>query len=221
MQFVADVHDTELNSAKSPDAAGSRAVNAVHFPPVHCSASGARLTEVLISEPPVPTATQSFTAGQDTPLSRLSCSGLAVVWSDQALPFQCAASALPPLFVPTAVQFPVAGQATNPPSSALIADQQGHIALMQVSGRTLTAIQRKPTEITIDQVSAANGAVVKVLYRHTFPFNPNLLGPMIGDPSGQYLMVWYSPPSSGWLRNGAFHKLPANLPYPNPYGFAW
>jgi hypothetical protein len=108
-----------------------------------------------------------------------------------------------------------------PDVSAVIADQQGHIALMQVSGRTLTAIQRKPTEITIDQVSAANGAVVKVLYRHTFPFNPNLLGPMIGDPSGQYLMVWYSPPSSGWLRNGAFHKLPANLPYPNPYGFAW
>ena len=108
-----------------------------------------------------------------------------------------------------------------PDVSAVIADQQGHIAIMQVSGRTLTANQSPPTQVTIDQVSAANGTVVKVLYRHTFPFNPDWPGPMIGDPSGQYLMVWYSPPSSGWLRNGAFHKLPANLPYPNPYGFAW
>jgi hypothetical protein len=108
-----------------------------------------------------------------------------------------------------------------PDVSAVIADQQGHIAIMQVSGRTESANQRQPTEITINQVSAANGTLVNVLYRHTFPFNPNPPGPMIGDPSGQYLMVWYSPPSSGWLRNGAFHKLPANLPYPNPYGFAW
>ena len=108
-----------------------------------------------------------------------------------------------------------------PDVSAVIADQQGHIAIMQVSGRTESANQRQPTEITINQVSASNGTLENVLYRHTFPFNPNPPGPMIGDPSGQYLMIWYSSPSSGWLRNGALHPLPANLPYPNPYGFAW
>ena len=108
-----------------------------------------------------------------------------------------------------------------PATSAVIADQQGHIAIILVSGRTESPNQRKPTQITIDQVSTANGTVLKVLYQHTFPYNPNPPGPVIGDPSGQYLMIWYSSPSSGWLRNGALHPLPANLPYPNPYGFAW
>ena len=108
-----------------------------------------------------------------------------------------------------------------PGVSAVIADQQGHIAIMQVSGRTQSANQDQPTEITIDQVSSANGALLHVLFRHTFPYNPNIRGPLIGDPSGQYMVLWYSSPSSGWLRNGALHPLPANLPYPNPYGFAW
>src|ERR1700722_19753923 len=156
MQFVADVHDTELNSVMSPDAAGSGAVNAVHFPPVHCSASGARLNEVLVSEPPVPTATQSFTAGQDTPLSRLSCSGLAVVWSDQALPFQCPASALPPLFVPTAVQFPVAGQATPFSSPSCLVVTADHFRPFQCSARVMPD-SRAPT------------AMQSLAHRHEMP----------------------------------------------------
>ncbi len=68
----------------SPAGAGSGTVSTAHFPPVHCSASGARSSAELVTEPPVPTATQSCTAGQDRPPSRLSCSGLATDWSDQA-----------------------------------------------------------------------------------------------------------------------------------------
>src|ERR1700722_20664035 len=112
MQLLAEVHDRELSPEISPAGAGSGTVRSVHFPPVHRSASGARSTCELVDEPPVPTATQSFTAAQDTLARRLSCSGLATDWSDQAFPFQCAASAFPFSFVPTAVQFPVAGQAT-------------------------------------------------------------------------------------------------------------
>ena len=50
--------------------------------------------------------------GRTRPKSGLSGCGSAGDSSDQAFPFQCAASAFPALFQPTAVQFPVAGQDT-------------------------------------------------------------------------------------------------------------
>src|ERR1039458_9989960 len=112
MRLVAEVHDTELSSVMSPAGAGSGTVRTVHFPPAHCSERGARSSAELVAVPAVPTATQSVVAGQDMPPSTLSFCGLAGHSSAPAFAFRCGAGVFPPLFVPTAVQFPVAGQAT-------------------------------------------------------------------------------------------------------------
>ncbi len=66
MQFVAEMHDTELSSTRSPEAPGSGTVRAVQVPPVHCSARGAVASAVLDAVPAVPTAMQAVVAGQDT-----------------------------------------------------------------------------------------------------------------------------------------------------------
>jgi len=100
-----------------------------------------------------------------------------------------------------------------------VADQQGHLAIMQATGKNSRG-DMAPL-VTIDQVDAASGTVLRVLYQHKFPLNPNLFGPMLGDPSGQYLMIWAPTGVSGWLRDGTLHRLPANPPYPRAYGFAW
>ena len=65
MQFVAEVHDTELSSEISPEGAGFAGRSTAHFPPVQLlgeRGQGKRWAVV----PAVPTATQSFTAVQDT-----------------------------------------------------------------------------------------------------------------------------------------------------------
>ena len=67
----------------------------------------------------------------------MSWSGLAADWSDQAFPFQCAASAFPPLFVPTAVQFPVAGQATPISSPSCLVVTADHFRPFQCSARVI------------------------------------------------------------------------------------
>ena len=95
VQFVAEMHDTELSSTTSPEAPGSGTVRAVQAPPVHCSASGVRAFAVLDPVLPAPTAIQAVVAGQATLCRKVSGCGSAGDSSDQAFPFQCAASALP------------------------------------------------------------------------------------------------------------------------------
>ena len=96
--------------------------------------------------PARPTATQSFTAEQDRLASTFSCCGLATDWSDQVFPFQCAASALPALFEPTAVQFPVAGQDTpySPPRCLVV--RADHCRPFQCSARVIP-VSRWPTAV--------------------------------------------------------------------------
>jgi hypothetical protein len=106
----------------------------------------------------------------------------------------------------------------------VVADQQGHLRILQVSPQG----KGKVTEqVTIDQVVATSGAV-RVLYRHSHPwtgsnrsFYDNVSGPMLSDPSGQYLMIWIFGITSGWLHDGTLQPLPANPPYPQPLAFAW
>jgi hypothetical protein len=105
-----------------------------------------------------------------------------------------------------------------PNTEGVVADQQGHLAIMQVFPR---GVQGAPVHVTVDQVGAASGAVLRVLYQHTYSWNPNQVGPIVGDPSGQYLMVWVFEITSGWLHDGALRRLPANKPYPYPMWFAW
>jgi hypothetical protein len=105
----------------------------------------------------------------------------------------------------------------------VVADQQGHLTIMQVSPRGKGKVRE---QVTIDQVAATSGAV-RVLYRHSFPWTGSnapygaVCGPMLSDPSGQYLMVWGLGITSGWLHDGTLQRLPANPPYPYPLGFAW
>ena len=129
--------------------------------------------------PPVPTATQSFVAGQDTPASRLSWCGLAADWSDQALPFQCAASAFPPSFEPTAVQFPVAGQDTLSRAPSCLVVRADHFRPFQCSAsvmpdsrvptamQSLAQVQERPAG-SAATTGVASGCVVQVC-----PFHPS------------------------------------------------
>src|ERR1035438_4313882 len=179
MQFVAEPHDTELSSVMSPAGAGSGTVRAAHFPPVHCSAIGNRSSSELVGEPPVPTATQSVVAAQDTPPSKLSPCGLAADSSDQAFPFQCAASALPPSFVPTAVQFPLAGQDTPISSPSCLVGTTDHFRPFQCSAR-VPPESRPPTAMqSLAQVqempagSAATTGVASAWVLQVRPFQPS------------------------------------------------
>src|SRR3984885_11598791 len=180
MRVVAEVQDTELSSAMSPAGAGSGTVRTAHFPPVHRSATGARSTAELVRVPPVPTATQSFVAGQDPPASRLSWCGLAADWSDQALPFQCAASAFPPSFEPTAVQFPVAGQDTPSRVPSCLVARADHLRPFQCSAsvmpdsrvptamQSLAQVQERPAG-SAATTGVASGCVVQVCPFHSSP----------------------------------------------------
>jgi hypothetical protein len=102
----------------------------------------------------------------------------------------------------------------------MVADQRGHIAIMQVSGRGLPKV--RPV-VTIDRVAAASGAVIDRLFRHSYPASLNIVGQLTADPSGQYLLVWASPTAFGWLDNATLHPLPGASvkPYLGPYVLAW
>jgi hypothetical protein len=104
-----------------------------------------------------------------------------------------------------------------PNVTSVVADQQGRLTITQVSPR---GIQGAPVRVTIDQVAAPTGAVLRVLYQRTYPWNPNNIGPVVSDPSGQYLMVWVFG-MAGWVHDGALRRPPANPPYPYPDDFAW
>jgi hypothetical protein len=106
-----------------------------------------------------------------------------------------------------------------PDITDMVADQQGHLVIMQVSGHGKKPYG-VPVKVSIDQVAAAGGAELHVLYRRTIPQPSSLIGPILGDPSGQYLMVWL-PSTSGWLQDGTLHPLPAYEPYPFSTDFAW
>src|SRR5882757_9103420 len=156
MQFVAEVHDTEFSSEMSPAGAGFGGAMTVQLPPVHCSARGAREIAEFDAVPAVPTATQSCTAVQDTLPSALNCCGLATDWSDQLFPFQCAASAFPAMFEPTAVQFPVAGQDTPASRPRCLVVWADHFRPFQCSARVIPVF-RWPT------------AVQSLAHRHEMP----------------------------------------------------
>src|ERR1700722_20105100 len=210
MQFVAEVHDTELSSEASPAGAGSGTVSTAHFPPVQCSASGARASAELVTEPPVPTATQSFTAVQDTPPRALNWSGLATDWSDQAFPFQCAARAFPPLFCPTAVQFPVAGQATPISSPSCLVVRADHFRPFQCSARVIpesrppTAMQSLAPRQGIAADSAATTGVASGWAVQVCPFQPS--------PSSRMLLLLYEKPSATQVVDEVQDTPPVKVP---------
>jgi hypothetical protein len=106
-----------------------------------------------------------------------------------------------------------------PDITDMVADQQGHLVIMQVSGQGKTPYG-VPLKVSIDRVAAAGGAELRMLYRRIIPQEPGFAGPIIADPSGQYLMVWL-PGRSGWLHDGTLHPLPVNQPYPFSTDFAW
>lgn len=96
---------------------------------------------------------------------------------------------------------------------SVVADRYGRLAILQVP---ITASKR-PT-FTIDQVSAAGGALLHVLYRDSVMQVGVYGGDMTGDPSGQYLMVWLHS-GHGWLSNGTLRRLPVSPS--DSGGFAW
>jgi hypothetical protein len=106
-----------------------------------------------------------------------------------------------------------------PDITDMVADQQGHLVIMQVSGQGKEPFG-VPLKVRIDRVAAAGGAELQVLYRRTIPQSPGFVGPVVSDPSGQYLMVWL-PSMSGWLHDGTLYPLPANQPSPFSTDFAW
>ncbi len=89
-QNVAEVHDTEKSAL---NVAGLGAATLVQVVPFHWAASV--VSAVLDPVLPAPTAIQAVVAGQATLCRKVSGCGSAGDSSDQAFPFQCAASALP------------------------------------------------------------------------------------------------------------------------------
>jgi len=92
-----------------------------------------------------------------------------------------------------------------PKITSMVADQQGHLTIMQVAGwsvRTGTV-----ATVTVEQVSAADGSVQRVLYRRRVTVDANLDGSLIADPSGQHLLLWIDDSLHGWLDHGVLRPM--------------
>jgi hypothetical protein len=73
--------------------------------------------------------------------------------------------------------------------------------------------------LTVEDVSAAAGAVLHVDYRLSLPRGQDRLPQQVwltADPSGQHLLISYAVDGGfiiGWIGHGALHRLPITQPY--------
>jgi hypothetical protein len=73
--------------------------------------------------------------------------------------------------------------------------------------------------LTVEDVSAATGAVLHVDYRLSLPRGQDRLPQQVwltADPSGQHLLISYAVDGGfiiGWIGHGALHRLPITQPY--------
>jgi hypothetical protein len=93
----------------------------------------------------------------------------------------------------------------------MIPDQHGHLTIMEMSGVTAAT---KWVTVTVDQVSAASGAVLHVRYQQRFPAVNAASDHLASDPSGEYLLLWADPGQHGWLDGGVVRPLPVSSVLP-------
>jgi hypothetical protein len=105
----------------------------------------------------------------------------------------------------------------------VVSDQDGHLDVLNVSGPDPDPLntsaseskQEQPITVTVEQFSAANGALQRVLYRHAYQgasYRNHLVAFYLGaDPSGGYLLLGLefnaSTNAVGWLDQGSLHPL--------------
>jgi len=102
--------------------------------------------------------------------------------------------------------------ATYPNIASMVADQQGGLSVVLLSGPD--AWDHEPTSVTVDQVQASSGALQRVLYHHGFHAQAakSLYFYTIGaDPTGRYLTLSISLGTyylAGWLDRGVIRPVP-------------
>jgi hypothetical protein len=104
-----------------------------------------------------------------------------------------------------------------PEITGVAADQQGHLMIMQVSGWTQPSgslasgslATGSLATVTVEQVSAADGSVLSVLYRRRVAVDPDLYAWLTADPSGQHQLLWIDDSLHGWLDHGVLRPLQA------------
>jgi hypothetical protein len=102
--------------------------------------------------------------------------------------------------------------ATYPDIVNMVADQQGSLSVVVLSGPDDS--YHEPTTVTVDEVQASSGALQRVLYHHGFASegiateNSYKIG---ADPSGRYLTLSISlglPYLDGWFDQGVLRPVP-------------
>jgi hypothetical protein len=109
-----------------------------------------------------------------------------------------------------------------PEITGMVAGQQGHLTIMQVSGAVQPPGSQAPgsqapgslavgseATVTVEQISAADGSVLSVLYRRRFAVEPDLYAWLTADPSGQHVLLWIDDSLHGWLGQGVLRPLQA------------
>jgi hypothetical protein len=99
----------------------------------------------------------------------------------------------------------------------VVSDRDGHLDVLNLSGPQ--SKQGRPMTVTVEQFSAASGALRRVLYRHAYrgvPYRDYLIGVYLSaDPSGSYLLLGLEFASStvtnqvGWIDQGSLRPLKA------------
>jgi hypothetical protein len=98
----------------------------------------------------------------------------------------------------------------------VVSDHNGHLDVLNLSGPQ--SKQGRPMTVTVEQFSAASGALRRVLYRHAYhgaPYRDHLIGVYLSaDPSGSYLLLgleFLAPVTNqvGWIDQGSLRPLKA------------
>lgn len=97
----------------------------------------------------------------------------------------------------------------------VVSDQNGNLDVLQVSGPGTD--QKQPVTVTVEQFSAASGALERVLYQHVYQgarYRNHLVGVYLGaDPSGSYLLLGLEfnvgtvTNEVGWIDQGSLRPL--------------
>lgn len=97
----------------------------------------------------------------------------------------------------------------------VVSDHDGHLDVLNLSGPQ--SKQGLPMTVTVEQFSAASGALRRVLYRHAYHGAPyrDLIGVYLSaDPSGSYLLLGLEfaaavTNQAGWIDQGSLRPLKA------------
>ncbi len=98
----------------------------------------------------------------------------------------------------------------------VVSDHDGHLDVLNLSGPQ--SKQGRPMTVTVEQFSAASGALQRVLYRHAYhgaPYRDHLIGVYLSaDPSGRYLLLGLEFASTdtnqaGWIDQRSLRPLKA------------